>query len=320
VTAPEKAEAALQYKQMANKTIKKLQKTAKKVRRNVGKMAGGAMGAAILDQKAMAAAKMLEDPCNATISEACYRGDLGFRNRFVASVTLLNGAGVTAGAIAFIPGPNIVYWMAAANSTTGVTWTSFNGPGTNFIQTNAVAIRSLGACISSTPVAPNLSTSGQVYTSIVPVSALAVGSTQTPDQLSQLCNKYGKVVIDQPMETKWIPGSADENYNTPFVTADSSDQTAILMVYVGLPAASGIISRFTNITEWKPLNSLGIASESFHGNPSRNTIEHVKQALARKNPNWWSNIGTLAYSVIRGYATAGMVGAVGAAFKATKFL
>jgi hypothetical protein len=122
------------------------------------------------------------------------------------------------------------------------------------------------------------------------------------------------------METKFVPSAADENYTLQGSLSDPSDLNCILQVFIGLPAATGVVSRFTNIVEWKPLPNIGIVSESFLGNPSRNTIEHVKSALLKRNPGWWSNVGKTAYSVLRGYATGGTVGAMGAAMKAVKFM
>lgn len=294
------------------KKVKRLATGAVRVAREVG-----------LDFKAAQAASMLLDPCNATLSEACYRGDSGYRNRFVFQSSYGAGTGQTAVAIVFVPGTNYIAFIAATSSTTPTNWIINNGPGNTFLQANTGSIRSLGACVSTTPVAANLATSGQVYTSIVPVSALgniSVTGSTTVDALSQLCNRYGKVSIDTPMETKFIPGALDEQYATPqTIPTDVSDCNAILQVFIGLPAATGVVCRFTNIIEWKPFANLGIVSESYMGNPSKNTIEHVKQALVKKNPNWWSNVGSMAYSVLRGYVTGGAVGAIGAAMKSVKF-
>jgi len=124
------------------------------------------------------------------------------------------------------------------------------------------------------------------------------------------------------METKFIPSGQDEDYQSTTVipTGDLNDINCILQVFLGMPAATGIICRFTNIIEWKPLPNIGIVSESFLGNPSKNTIEHVKNALLKRNPGWWSNIGNAAYSVLRGYATGGSIGAISAAMKSVKFM
>jgi len=120
------------------------------------------------------------------------------------------------------------------------------------------------------------------------------------------------------MECKWLPAASDEDYTIVGQDPDTTDSNIILMVFLGLPAASGVIVRSTNIVEWKPLANLGIVSESYKGNPSQNTIEHVKAMLNTRNPHWWSNVGSTAFSVIRGYATGGIMGATGAAMKGVK--
>jgi len=301
--------------------IKSIVNKGKRALRSAAKMVPKALD--MLDAKAVAAAKMLEDPCNATLSEACYRGDQGYRNRFVASAVYGGGAGQNALAVVYSPTANAYYFSTTVGSGVTGTWTTVSGPGASFVGSNASGIRSLGACLQATPNAANLSTSGQVYTAVVSTASIGLLSGTSPscDSLAQLCNKYGKINIDAPMETKWIPASSDEDFQPPNVLpTDATDSNIILMVFIGFPAASGITLRFTNIIEWKPLANLGIATESFLGNPSRNTIEHVKQALRSKDPNWWSNVGKGAYSVLRGYATGGTMGAFGAAMRATKFL
>jgi len=307
---------------------KKLKQRVAKAARGVARKAKATVAGvrqAILDDKAVAAANMLMDPCNAKLSEACYRGDVGYKSRFVNNQSLGTGAGQTAAAIAFIPSNNTYAFVASTSSGISSTWTVVGGPGTGFLGGAASSIRSLGACVSATPISANLNTSGQVYTTICPVNSLpsnaASGTAVTIDNLLLLCNKYGKLSIDEPMETKFIPAAGDENYSPITVAppSDLSDNNCILMCFVGLPPASGVICRLTNIIEWKPQPFTGISSESYQGNPSVNTIEHVKQALVRKDANWWSNIGKGAYSVVRGYVTGGMVGAMGAAMKATKF-
>lgn len=290
---------------------KPLQKAARRARRVMSNVASSA--SLFLDAHARAAANMLLDPCNATISPGCYRGDQGYKTRVVSTVTALNTASTTCAAVYYIPSSNQLFTFDVTGSFTSGTWVIRPAPGSTYLATNANAQRSLGACVSVTPNTANLSTSGQVYTGLVTASSVNTGATITPDALITLCNKYGKISIDAPMETKFIPSSADENYSAPGVLADASDNIAILMVFIGLPAASGLTLRVTNIVEWKPATNLGIASESFLGNPSRNTIEHVKQEIRTKKPDFWTNVGKTAFSVVRGYATGGVMGAMGAA-------
>lgn len=303
---------------MANKTVRKVKRAVRKVRKVATKIMAPVTA---LDAKARAAAAMLTDPCNAALSEACYRGDQGYRNRFVSNSSLGVTAGHTAVAVAFVPGSNTVFWLSNTTSSGLVAWASFGGPGVSFLATVTDVSRSLGACTSATPQAANLSVSGQVYSGVVPFSSLNTGATQSADNLAQLCNRYGKISIDTPMECKFVPGAADEDYTaTNGQPTDVSDSNVILMVFIGLPAASGVALRFTNIIEWKPRFNLGVTTQSVLGNPSRNTIEHIKEHLRTTNPNWWSNVGATAWSVVRGYATGGVMGAAGAALRSVKFM
>lgn len=269
-----------------------------------------------LDAHAISAAEMLADPCNSTLAPGCYTGDQGFKTRLVRNIIAANGAGITSVAIAYIPGASVV-WVNASAAPSGLTaWTNLGVIGGSYLSANASAVRSLGACLSTTPNAANLAVSGQVFTNIVPASSINFTTTDSMDNLAALCSSYGKVVIDSPIETKFVPSAADENYNTPGVVTDFGDSNVVLQVFVGLPAATGLTCRLTNIVEWKPVNGLSLVTESFLGNPSRNTIEHVKEYMRKKNPKWFTNVGSMAYSVIRGYATGGTMGATAAAMRA----
>jgi hypothetical protein len=152
-----------------------------------------------------------------------------------------------------------------------------------------------------------------VYTGIVSQVALNLNVSDVPDQLIQLCNVSGKIGIDEPMECKWIPASNDEEYNIVGQQSDTSDSSVVLMLFVGYPAASGFTVRATNIVEWKPKPNIGISTESYLGNPSRNTIEHVKTALLKRDKHWYTNVAKGAYSVLRGYLKGGYMGAASAA-------
>jgi hypothetical protein len=300
---------------------KKLAKIGRKIKRVANRAVSVAKGFAGLDDNAKKAAMMLMDPCNAALEPGCYRGDQGFKARFVANGSLLTSATTVAGAVAFVPNSTQFYtidWTAALPATAWTDNSTFYSPGRTFINANASGVRSLGACVSLAPLSSNLATAGVVYSGVVPVSSLGLSSTWTPPQLAQLLPNFGKVTIDGPMECKYIPASADENYTLVGQTGDASDNNAILFVFIGFPASTGFSVRATNIAEWKPLANLGIASNSALGNPSRNTIEHVKEALRMRDEHWYTNVGKTAFSVLRGYSMGGLVGAAGAALKVFK--
>lgn len=311
--------ASPENSQMGKSKSKRVVRVVKKAVRGVvrkTKRAGKALMG--LDGPARAAANMLIDPCNSTLAPSVYRGDQGFRARFISNNTVATGAGLTNGVVVFIPGTNQLYVLENASVNTAVPWVTLStfAPGAAFLTGNAKSIRCLGACLSSTPISANLATSGQCYTALVPVDALTLSSSTQIQSIVQLCNAYGKVSIDSPMETRWMPGADDETYiNVGTSDSTLADNLAIVQCFVGLPAATGVTYRMTTILEWKPLQGIGLVSESFLSSPSRNTIEHVKEAIRQRNPHWWTNVGSAAYSVVRGYATGGMMGAAGAAMR-----
>lgn len=307
---------------MANKTSKKgkskkgrMARKARGLMTKVGYIAKGFLG---LDDSAKKAAMMLADPCNAALGPACFRGDQGFKSRFVSNGTGLSAGTTVAGAVALIPSSGqllTIDWPAALTPTPWADNTVTYGPGRNFLFNNADGVRSLGACLSFAPLSANLSTSGVVYSGITSVASLGLTSNWTPPALAQLLPNFGKVTIDAPMECKFVPAGADEDYTTLGTPGDQSDNNAILFVFIGLPAGSGMSLRATNIVEWKPKPNIGIASNSMLGNPSKNTVEHVKEFLRARDEHWYTNVGKTAFSVIRGYSVGGAIGAAGAAAK-----
>lgn len=256
-----------------------------------------------LDAVALGAAAMLRDPCNAPLSQSCYRGDRGFKTRLAASYVPSATATHTSFIIYFIPGNNTFYFMTAPNDGTpaGLS-TPQPGPGTQYIQNNASCGRSLGAQISITPNFSNLSTSGVVYSGIVPLRSLPTSGNFAISGVTPLLTKFGKISIDKPMEIRWVPAAEDEQYQGTSLgdIADNSDVNAMVMVLSGFPpSAAPFTVRLLNIVEWKPNREIGLATDSHMGNASKNTIEHVKQYL-NQSGDWWTNVGSLDYSTLRG--------------------
>ncbi|APG76226.1 hypothetical protein 3 [Changjiang tombus-like virus 10] len=302
---------------MANK----LTKATRKVKRAAKRVAKAAKpylpkfnvkkGLACLDPAGQKAANMLLDPCNAQLSPAAYRGDQGYKTRFVSNGSIGQAPNSTCAGIIFTPSLGRVYSADATTSTATVTWNvgSFPNPGQNFMQGNADSIRSLGACLSCYPVSSVMNTSGFVYTGIVPESAALAATTL--DGLSQLCNRTSRIQVAEPMETKFVPGAGDEVYNPVGGSIQNDNDTmCIVFVFTGFSSASGIRIRATNIIEWKPDPSLGIVSESHLTNPSVNTIEHVKRCLFEQDPHWFSSVGNIVKRTVGGYMSGGIAGAV----------
>lgn len=305
---------------MANKvtkTVRRVKRIAKQVIKKVPRLSklvpnpNLSRSLACLDEHAQKAALMLLDPCNAELAPAVYRGDQGYKTRFVSNGSIGTAPSSTACAIVFTPSLGRIYAVDAANSQSTITWTagSFPNPGQAFLAANADGMRSLGACISAFPSSSTMNTSGFVYCGLVTESAAL--SATTIDALTQLCNRSARVQIAEPMETKFVPGAADEEYQYigGSVQVDN-DNTSIVMAFTGYPAASGFRIRVTNVVEWKPEPSIGIATQSHLGNPSINTIEHVKKCLREADPHWFSNVGNIVKSTVKGYMSGGIAGAV----------
>lgn len=302
---------------MANKTTRKIKRAAKSVIRagkRVVKKVFNKDTLGCLDPPAQKAAKMLLDPCNAEIAPSCYRGHQGYKTRFVANLNTGGAAGQTAVVLVWNPSRNENYQFATADTSATVTYTpgSAPNPGQAFIVANADSMRCLGACMSVCPIASVMNTSGFVHTGLV--SRKTLFDTSSTDGIIALLPQTAKVDPQYPMEVKFVPGAADELYSTVFQDAptgqDESDALCLVMVLTGLPAATGVRVRYTTIVEWVPNPNLGIPSTSQLGNPSVNTIEHVKQCLIASDPHWWTSIGKIVTRTTAGFASGGIPGAI----------
>lgn len=268
-------------------------------------------GLACLDVPAQKAAHMLMDPCNAELAPAVYRGDQGYKTRFVSNASIGQTANATCTAVIFTPSLSRIYSADAATSGAAVTWGtgSFPNPGQTFLAANADSVRSCGACLTAYPTSATLSIQGFVYSGIVPESA-ALDATSI-DGLIQLCNNSARVQLVEPMEIKFVPGAGDEVYNPVGGSIQvDNDNMCIVLCFTGLPTASGIRVRATNIVEWKANPALGITTQSHLSTPSANTIEHVKRCLMEQDPHWYTNVGNIVKSTIKGYVSGGVTGAV----------
>lgn len=277
-----------------------------------------------LDAYGAAAANMLYDPCGAELVPTVYSGDRGYINRFIANSSVSIVALDTVSILVVKPGNQTCFFAGGATSTTNtaVTWNNTLYPGKPFYNTNASKARSAGYCMAVRPnSAPNTAT-GTIYFGNVSASAFPNGINVNADALIPLLSESVSCsqALMNPLEVKWCPGGFDDRYNTVGVNIDDdSDRNVLVVVTIGLPAASGLNVRQTALTEWTPNNALSITNDATAIKPSVCDKDCILQHLKRKNPNWWWNLGRKAVdvttSIATGYYTGGIVGAMGGAVK-----
>lgn len=277
-----------------------------------------------LDQAAIGAAKMLMNPCGAELVPSVYPGDMGYMARFNSRFTAANIAGETCNAVVFKPGNNVMANFSNAASSTTVTlgFADTQAPGAAFLNSNATKVRATGACIEVQPIsAPNAAT-GVIYFGIVPASSCAAGLIRSCDQLAQLCTHQVTVsqALMQPLEIRWVPGTFDDRYSPVqgITSDDDTDRNVLLVVTIGMPAATGLNFRATAIYEWAPEANVGVPYDATTVKPSKCDIGCTIRNLRRKDANWWWQLGSKAAGVgatALGYYVGGPIGAATALAK-----
>lgn len=281
---------------VANRKSGKPKKTAKKAAMRQ-KRSTPRLGST-LDAAALAHARMLADPCNASMGPPCYSGmGTGEYRRFRR---ILNIPAAVEGTYSFIPGANV--FIAGThtinNSGQPYTYQAFNLFPTD--QLSAVESRCIAACVkvrytgteSERKGVIGLRSNPFVYAVDAQVSTAAEDLTACP-----LLNRVGEV----QHEVKFVPGTGDELFTgnwgasiTPFSTLGACGftftdaQTLTLQVEI------------TAIIELEPKTSMVVSSVP---TPSRNTLNNVLSALGP--PTRWA-YGHVVAPTVRAMAGAAM--------------
>lgn len=277
-----------------------------------------------LDLHAAKAAHMYYDPCGSELVPTVYPGDRGYLNRFSVNFNAAQAAGETCTIYAFKPGNNLAAEHSTATSGTNITFVyqDARAPGALFLNGQATKARCAGACVVVRPNASPSNATGMLYFGNLPAQSIVNGGITTLDaiipQLTHSCSVSQAVM--QPLEVKWSPGAFDDRYSpVAGITADDdTDRNILVVVAVGLPAASGINFRSTAIYEYTPvLNGASIDSTSVA--PSRCDFSCILRNLKRKDAEWWFSLGKKTLNVAKagvlGYYTGGPIGATTAMAK-----
>lgn len=265
-----------------------------------------------VQQKMLAYAHLLNDPCQGPIQEGIYPGEQGFVQRFSANSVAAIGAS-TVYLVAYYPAANAFVSVALASTTTPyvVNWavSAALSPGHAFLQPVTDKSRAHAACIEAglwnqavTAITGTVSVGVFSYSYLAQATNLAGGVNDLLNQLSP-----PEPLIRTSYECKWAPGSFDNRFSTygTLSATDASDQNVVVMVFSGLAANAEFRVRMTAVHEYtgKPLSGLvPNATDTAVG------IDHnaVTSALKARNANWFHNLKTEAWSALKGYAVSGM--------------
>jgi hypothetical protein len=222
----------------------------------------------ILDAPAMAYARLLSDPCGASLTHPIYAGSEGGILIKAESVfTIMNAAGQTYGAVHWTPGAigtGNTELLVASNSLNTLSMTAdANTPGKVFLAANATGVRCVAACMQVTYLGTELNRAGTI----------AIGRTQgslvdpislTPGDLETALEHFSRCP-DSTVEMRWVPANMDQSFTDPNVATPAQERdrkSAITLLSQGLTAASGLRIRLVAIYEYQPRYGTGIATPS----------------------------------------------------------
>lgn len=275
----------------------------------------------VLDFAAVGAARMMDDPCDAVLTETVYPGERGYLNRFAMNGSLGQTTGNTVVVFLYKPGNGVAYYNELPSDATSFT-TAFGNtvPGNAFLAANATKSRCAAFCSSIRPIASAANVTGTIHFGMVAASAVANGTTFTAAGLINLLPESvsASQALYAPLEVKWCPGDVDDTYSPwpAIISDDDSDRTVLVVVARGLVAGSGVQYKNTAIWEWVPQLTTGIAQDPTSVRSSSADKEDVLRYLKRKDANWWWGLGKktakMGGKIVRGYVRGGVVGALGA--------
>lgn len=296
---------------------KKLARTIKKAQKKpvaIQKRQAAGMGA--YTDRVSRHVNLLLDPCGAELGPTAYRGRDGFINRFNAFFSVGPDPTISCSVFIYHPRLNRIYNRGVALFNDDIGNINFYGgfssagPGAAYLTANADETRTISACVQAFYVGTELDRQGLVYRGVVPARALS-NAVNTVGTLSQLLQKRERTG-DHTMETKWVPGPGNENYERTDITVNEfGDDNCVVILASGFAASKLLFSyRVVTNIEWLPAPAVGIMTPSPSTPDAPAGLERVRSAVARFG-DWWleaahtvSTVGGVARRVYGATRTA----------------
>lgn len=251
-----------------------------------------------LDAAALAHARMLADPCNATMGPPCYSGmGTGEYRRFRR---ILNIPAAVEGTYSFVPGANAFVAGTHTINNSGQPYTFESFPIFPTDQLVAVESRCIAACIKVRYTGTESERKGVVGMKSNPFVSSLGGTVSTAAEELTMCpliNRVGEV----QHEVKFVPGTGDELFTGNFGGAIASYNTlgSVGFTFADIPTLT-LQVEITAIIELEPKTAMVVNSVP---TPSRNTLNNVLAALGP--PTRWA-YGHVVAPTVRAMAGAAM--------------
>lgn len=272
-----------------------------------------------LDDAAASYARLLADPCNATLVQPVYPGgDAGFLFRAESFITFGNNATDTSGVVHWTPGyvnsgsTELIFGASTGGGASTTLSTSVASPGRTFLTANAKGARCVAACMKVTYPGAENGRAGRVHFGLTQAGMLDTGVAVAPDSVAQTLQHYSRTPAET-IEIIWKPNISDTEFNDPSEGASPvirDRKASITVSWAGLPTAVGLTFHFTAVYEWTPAVGLGVGHNTLGKARSRNTLDDVLDFLVDSGFGFVRNS---AAAVGQGLAT-GVLNSVSRAF------
>lgn len=248
-----------------------------------------------LDDRGLAFARLLVDPCNAPLVGPVYPGgDAGFLFRAESFFTLGTAALETSGIVHWTPGyvnstnTELLSGTSAGGGATTTMTGRTDNPGKTFLATNARGVRCVAACMKVTYPGAESARAGRVHFGSTQASSVDSGNVITPDSVAQLLQNYSRTPADT-IELVWKPNIADTEFNDPAESAGPvirDRKSALTVAWAGLPASVGLTFHLTAVYEWTPALGLGVGHNTNGKVQSRNSLDDVLDYVIQRGFKW----------------------------------
>lgn len=265
--------------------------------------------------------ELLNDPCTGPLVHAPGSTAGGMITRFEADYIVGEGAGITAGFMAFTPGainnasgtshPGNGYIGAVATSdsvgtTTFINSPGFYVPGYTYLQTNASSYRCIAMCVQMYWPGSELNRAGIIsacqatYGTFKQDTAGSGPSVATYRSLSPVVER----MPTDHFEAKWAPSFTDGLFRNPLSPQEpEAGHTSLLVTWGGLPAATGVRLRVVAVYEWNP-KAVGLTINSNTSQTGAGGMQDARQLLDKSNAAWWYHTGQAAMNFASGAVVA----------------
>lgn len=257
-----------------------------------------------LDRAALEYRRLLLNPCDAPLVRGLYAsGGQGITVRTEISFNVNTTALSTAGYVRFAPGcfgSTAVGVTYAGDSTTSAaaapnaTALGFV-PGLTFMNANAQSVRPVAACMQVMYAGSESARSGIIYLGQTPASYVSSGSAPIPDSIANGLTHCERMPTGA-VEAIWRPGTTDDQFVDTFAPATEEGKNALVLAWIGAPAAVPIRVRLVCVWEFKVNKGYGLVDDNASAPASSNTFNDVMRTLQNSSAQFVRKVGNTAAS------------------------